>query len=203
MCDDLVYWQWQGCTLTFSTGGKLTFSVTGAKHDLVAQIIFSKPLWIIMNKKEPVLGTLKGPMACKCHFMRLFNVNMSSPSLPLVPQWLGKFSPPLIKLKLKCSDLKIFPFCRNKGKGYLPFLCFARSENLAHQWENELRPCKRKIVFSLRDVMSCNSLLLSGPSMVESTPYLHQTHWLFPGVLRNDWLDLGLVMNNRWSINCH
>jgi len=33
----------------------LTFLVTGAKHDLVTQIIYSKPLWIILNNNETVL----------------------------------------------------------------------------------------------------------------------------------------------------
>ena len=27
-------------------------------------------------------------MALKCHFISFFYINMSSPSLPLVPQWL-------------------------------------------------------------------------------------------------------------------
>ena len=31
---------------------------------------------------------IKGPMAWKSHFMRFSNINMSSPSLPMVPQWL-------------------------------------------------------------------------------------------------------------------
>ena len=32
--------------------------------------------------------TFKGPMARKTQFMRLSNINMSSLSLPIVPQWL-------------------------------------------------------------------------------------------------------------------
>ena len=45
----------------------LTFSVTGAKHDLVAQIIYSKPLWIIMNNNETVLHT--DVLCFTCHLL--------------------------------------------------------------------------------------------------------------------------------------
>ena len=60
----------------------------------------------------------------------------------------------LRKWKLKCSVLKILSFGRHKEEGYLPFLCFARPENLARPWETELRPCKCNIVFSSRDIMA-------------------------------------------------
>ena len=47
----------------------------------------------------------------------------------------------LKKGKRKSADLGSGPLCRHKGPGYLPFLCFACPENLAHQWD-ELRPCE-------------------------------------------------------------
>ena len=66
--------------------------------------------------------------------------NMSSPSLPMVPQWLeiaiGLNQPLGIllrieKMKAQMPRFEMFPSCRHKGKCYLPFLCFARPENLA------------------------------------------------------------------------
>ena len=62
---------------------------------------------------------------------------MSFLSLPMVPQWLdvlmgvnqalGIFE----KMKAQTGESRIFPLCRHKGKGHLPFLFFARKENLA------------------------------------------------------------------------
>ena len=70
-------------------------------------------------------------------------INMSSPSLPIVPQWLklafgvkralgvllafGK------KRRLKRAELECGPICRHKGSKLLPFLCLTRAENLARQ----------------------------------------------------------------------
>ena len=57
-------------------------------------------------------------------------------------------------MKSQMDQSGIFPVCRHTGKGYLPFLCNARPENLARPWENELRLCKHDIGFSLRDIMA-------------------------------------------------
>ena len=67
----------------------------------------------------------------------------------------GDSSPPLRKWKLKRSVLKMFILCHHKREGYLPLLCFSRPENLARQWETELRPCKSNICFPSRDIMAC------------------------------------------------
>ena len=42
----------------------------------------------LLNMKHALFRLIKGPMAGKCHFMIFFYINMSSPSLPMVPQWL-------------------------------------------------------------------------------------------------------------------
>ena len=64
-----------------------------------------------------------------------YYINMSSPSLPLVLQWLemliGVNQALGILLRLwenESSNAPIFPLCHHKGKGYLPFLCFAHTE---------------------------------------------------------------------------
>ena len=63
--------------------------------------------------------------------MRFSNIDMSSPSLPMVPQWLKlafgvkralMFCSPLKKRRLKRADLECGPICRHKGSKLLPFL---------------------------------------------------------------------------------
>ncbi len=60
-------------------------------------------------------------------------------------------------MKAKMARSGIFPVCRHTGKGYRPFLCFARPENLARPWENEIQPCEATAAFffSSRGIMAC------------------------------------------------
>ena len=84
--------------------------------------------------------------------LRFSNINMSSPSLPMLPHWLDFFL--VVKRALgillhlwknegQTRRFEIFSVCRHKGRCHLPFLCLASPENLARQRDNELRPCKR------------------------------------------------------------
>ena len=66
---------------------------------------------------------------------------MSSPSLPMVPQYLEMalgvkraLGILLRLLKNESSDAPILaPMCLHKGPSYLPFLCLAQPENSARQ----------------------------------------------------------------------
>ena len=67
---------------------------------------------------------------------------MSSPSLPMVPQWLklafGVKRALAVLLafentRLKRADLECLYLCRHKASKLLPLLCLARLETLARQ----------------------------------------------------------------------
>jgi hypothetical protein len=97
--------------------------------------------------------------------LRFSNINMSFPSLPMVPQWLNlafgvkRARGILLRLwkkwKLKRADLECGPICHHRGPRYLAFLCPARPENLARQWDNELRACGRHV--RVHDCTHCNA----------------------------------------------
>ena len=97
-------------------------------------------------------------MTIKLGFVVNDPFNMSSPRLPLVPQWqhilIGVNQALGILLRLWENLSSNAPI----WKSYLPFLCFAHPENLARQWQNELRPCECDISFSSRDIMACKRL---------------------------------------------
>ena len=64
---------------------------------------------------------LKGPMTWKSHFVRFFNIYMSSPSLPMVPQW----------LKLACSVKR----CKTSVKRALAvLLAFEKKTEAQARW---------------------------------------------------------------------
>ena len=76
---------------------------------------------------------LKGPIACQFHFMRFSNNNMSTPSLPMVPQWLEMTLGVKQALgisafeKKQLSDVPIWnlaPFVIIRGQVTSPFSAF-------------------------------------------------------------------------------
>ncbi len=74
-----------------------------------------------------VMWCLKVPWHENVSLWGIFNINMSSPSLPMVPQWLeiligvNQSCSTFEKTKAQTGESGIFPICRHTGKGYLPF----------------------------------------------------------------------------------
>ena len=83
-------------------------------------------------------------MTWKLHFKKLFNINMSSPSLPLVPQWLeiligvNQAQGILLRLWENKAQMLSFenPLPVTSQEARLPPL------SLTRPWESELRPCE-------------------------------------------------------------
>ena len=93
--------------------------------------------------------------------MRFSSINMSSPGLPMVPQWLKRALGILLDFgkqwKIRRADLECGQIGHHKGPSCLPFLCLAHPENLAHQWDNELQLCERHMFVCACDYTDCNA----------------------------------------------
>ena len=99
-------------------------------------------LWSTKPNNKPC-GNLKGPMAWKSRFMRFYD--MSSPSMPIVPQWLKlafivkRALGVLLAFEKTVAQACWFWMCCHKGSKLLPFLCLALPENLVRQWDTTVR----------------------------------------------------------------
>ena len=129
---------------------------------------------------------IKGPMACKFHFMRFSNINMSSPSLPMVPlvarngvRCKTSTRYPALPLKKQSSDAPIWNFPRMSSYGDRPpltLLCPPREFGPPirqwgmRQWGTTAAGCHRREAPPPQETTTARNHH-SGSSSAPSFPY--------------------------------